>query len=248
MQKGELLLTKCNEMKLESLAGFKLPWIETLSITADKPIVLSKSDIHNDLARELAFYQQALFAANEAKKRIHQAKISFSRPDDFFAEMVKSDEHMEKIKERLVEEAQSIKKSEEAKKMRDMKKFGKQIQAQKIQERAKMKSETLRKIGELKRKRKNNPGDGLQDDEFDISLIEDDSKSKKNKVNHKRQKKDEKFGFGGKKRHAKSNTNESTDNFDFDSKKNKLLFKGAKGAKKQSKRLGKSRRQKVKGH
>ena len=33
-----------------------------------------------------------------------QAKIPISRPDDFFAEMIKSDEHMAKVKSRLVQQ------------------------------------------------------------------------------------------------------------------------------------------------
>jgi rRNA-processing protein EBP2 len=31
-----------------------------------------------------------------------QAKVPISRPDDFFAEMLKSDEHMAKVKSRLL--------------------------------------------------------------------------------------------------------------------------------------------------
>jgi rRNA-processing protein EBP2 len=33
-----------------------------------------------------------------------QAKVPISRPDDFFAEMLKTDEHMAKIKSRLIQQ------------------------------------------------------------------------------------------------------------------------------------------------
>lgn len=65
--------------------------------------------------------------------------------------MVKSDEHVEKIREKLVEEATNKKAAAEARKLRDLKKFGKQVQVAKLQERAKEKKESLEKIKALKR-------------------------------------------------------------------------------------------------
>lgn len=79
-----------------------------------------------------------------------------------------------------------------------------------------------------------------EEDLFDIGLEADDSKPdrRENRAGgNKRQKKNEKFGFGGKKRHAKSNTAESTnDGRGFSSKK----MKGKTGAAKA--RPGKARR------
>lgn len=65
--------------------------------------------------------------------------------------MVKSDEHVEKIREKLVEEATNKKAAAEARKLRDLKKFGKQVQIAKLQERQKAKKESLEKIKALKR-------------------------------------------------------------------------------------------------
>ena len=48
-------------------------------------------DVHDDLKREVAFYNMALEAANMARKLCHDANVPFSRPEDFFAEMVKTD-------------------------------------------------------------------------------------------------------------------------------------------------------------
>ena len=77
--------------------------------------------------------------------------MPFSRPADYFAEMVKSDEHMGKVKGRLVDQATQKKASAEARKLRDAKKFGKAVQVEKQKERDRLKRETLEKINSLKR-------------------------------------------------------------------------------------------------
>lgn len=83
-----------------------------------------------------------------------------------------------------------------------------------------------------------------EEDLFDIALEHDDKPSDSRrgdgKPNAKRQKKDQKYGFGGKKRHAKSNTAESSaDGRGFSVKKMKGKSGGA------SKRPGKDKRAKM---
>jgi rRNA-processing protein EBP2 len=73
-----------------------MPWAESFAITpattspfapgAEEPL-----DIHDDLKREVAFYDIAMEAALAAKKACEEASVPFSRPEDFFAEMVKTD-------------------------------------------------------------------------------------------------------------------------------------------------------------
>lgn len=65
--------------------------------------------------------------------------------------MVKDDIHMERIRTKLLDEAAAIKKSEEAKKQRQAKKFGKQVQVEKAKERTKAKKEMMNKVDNLKR-------------------------------------------------------------------------------------------------
>lgn len=126
-----------------------LPFSSHQSLTTADPV--SIPDIHDDLKRELSFYAQALDAANKARKLLHAEGVPFSRPTDYFAEMVKSEEHMGKIKDKMREEAAGKKASQEAKRQRDLKKFGKQVQVAKLQERHKEKRDTLDKISMLKR-------------------------------------------------------------------------------------------------
>ncbi|KAI1945163.1 rRNA-processing protein EBP2 [Ophidiomyces ophidiicola] len=184
------------------------PFSEHNSLTSTESMDIP--DANDDLNRELAFYKVCVSAVTAARGLLKKEGIPFTRPTDYFAEMVKSDEHMGKIKKKLFDEAAAKKASAEAKKQRELKKFGKQVQVAKLQQRQKEKKETLEKINSLKRKRKADGGAPTEDDDlFDIAL-EDASKSDRKRSgpasgsNTKRQKKNEKFGFGGKKRFAKS--------------------------------------------
>jgi rRNA-processing protein EBP2 len=65
--------------------------------------------------------------------------------------MVKSDSHMERIRQRLLNETAAIKLSEDKRKQREGKKFGKQVQMEKLKEREKSKKDMEEKIKGLKR-------------------------------------------------------------------------------------------------
>lgn len=121
------------------------------SVVASVATADSIPDVSDDLQRELAFYSQCLDAARHGRSRLLAEGVPFSRPKDYFAEMVKEDAHMEKVKAKLMEEASAKKAAAEARKLRDLKKFGKQVQVAKLQERQKTKRETLDKIKTLKR-------------------------------------------------------------------------------------------------
>lgn len=132
-------------------ADKSVPFSTYQLVTSSDATADSIPDVSDDLQRELAFYSQSLDAVREARARLRAEGVPFSRPKDYFAEMVKEDAHMEKIKAKLVEEATNKKAAAEARKMRDLKKFGKQVQVAKLQERQKAKRETLEKIKTLKR-------------------------------------------------------------------------------------------------
>lgn len=136
-------------LKRIELPYSKLAFSEYQSVTTTEPVEIA--DIDDDLNRELAFYKQCLSSVKDARGRLKKEGVSFSRPADYFAEMVKSDEHMGKIKQKLIDEAAGKKASAEARKQRDLKKFGKQVQVAKMQERAKEKRDTIEQINLLKR-------------------------------------------------------------------------------------------------
>jgi rRNA-processing protein EBP2 len=85
----------------EDLAGVtnSMPWAEKIFIIPPTPLPFGLEDgaagtpldIHDDLKREVAFYDMALEAVVEARVKCKKSDIPFSRPEDFFAEMVKTD-------------------------------------------------------------------------------------------------------------------------------------------------------------
>ncbi|KAL8974725.1 MAG: hypothetical protein Q9197_001056 [Variospora fuerteventurae] len=223
-----------------------LPFSEHQTITSADPVFIP--DINDDLARELIFHQQCLTAAREAQVFLYKEDVPFSRPPDYFAEMIKSDEHMGIIKQKMTDEAANKVAAAEARRQRDLKKFGKQVQVAKLQERDKAKRETLEKINILKRKRKNTEVTNAEEtDMFDIAL---DNASNGGRTStrtwtseggrgpSRKHQKDAKFGFGGKKRFAKSGDAVSTSNL------RGFSIRQVKGQQKSPQRLGKSRRTK----
>jgi rRNA-processing protein EBP2 len=122
---------------------------EHQSLSTTDPVIIS--DVSNDVERELEFHRQALSAVQEARRLLKAEGAPFTRPTDYFAEMVKADEHMAKINAKMIDEAAGKKASAEARKQRDLKKFGKQVQVAKLQERDKERKKTLDQIKVLKR-------------------------------------------------------------------------------------------------
>ncbi|TFK52689.1 Ebp2-domain-containing protein [Heliocybe sulcata] len=249
-----------------------LSWTETLSISYPEKIEV---DVDDDLNRELSFYKQALHAANTARALASQHNLPFTRPSDYFAEMVKSDAHMERIRQRLLNESATIKRGEEKRREREGKKFGKQVQLEKIKERERGKKEMEERLKGLKRskcymkyipfsvkaegnvkERKDALDPQADGEDFDVA-VEDaisDRPPKRSKGASGPGKKmgrgarDNKFGFGGKGKRAKQNTKASTDDFGGGSSRGKgPSGRGGKGGPKGSKRPGKSRRMAARG-
>ncbi|EPY51692.1 rRNA processing protein Ebp2 [Schizosaccharomyces cryophilus OY26] len=219
--------------------------VENQAVTTKEPIVIA--DVEDDLTRELAFYKQGVESTKAAFAQLEKHKVPITRPSDYFAEMLKSDAHMEKVRQELVKEATAKKLSEQAKKQRGLKKFGKQVQVAKQEERQRTKRETLEKINLLKRK--HTGSDLTTEDDFDVTLAKAEKEEKAKakapankkgdrQPNLKRQKKDEKFGFGGRKRGTKSNDADSLAATEFGRK-------GLKALKGNKSRPGKARRQKA---
>ena len=136
-------------LKRVSFITSQTPFSEHNSLVSQEPIEVP--DPNDDLNRELAFYKVCQSAAITARGLLKKEGVPFTRPADYFAEMVKSDEHMGRIKKKLYDEAASKKASADARKQRDLKKFGKQVQVAKLQQRDKDKRETLEKINALKK-------------------------------------------------------------------------------------------------
>merc|ERR1719378_105187 len=82
--------------------------------------------------------------------------------------MVKSDAHMQKIRQKMLSKKEAIEKSEKAKKQRTLKKYGKQIQHQVLQKRQQEKKKMLQAVDQLKKNKGKLEKLSGKDDMFDI--------------------------------------------------------------------------------
>ncbi|KAG0486416.1 hypothetical protein HPP92_008511 [Vanilla planifolia] len=137
--------------KLEDIAWPRdVDWIHKLTVDYDHAEAV---DVNDDLTRELGFYNQALNGARNAFDKLQSMGIPFLRPPDFYAEMVKSDTHMLKIKSKLLAQKKRIEEAEERKKARETKKIAKEVQAQKMKEKAKRKKEEIESVKKWRKQR-----------------------------------------------------------------------------------------------
>jgi len=220
------------KQKYEELA-LKLPWMEKLdSVNKAAPLApelayqeeqhakrrekllkgnqknaveLADDPIHNDFKREMLFYRQAQATVLSALEIFRAKKIPTKRPEDYFAQMFKTDEHMQKIRTKLAQKQDEEDRISKVRKLRELKKIGKKVQVEKLQKRQKEKKDMLDQVKKF-RKGKTDKIDFLED-------LNSKNGGGKTKPSNKKQFKDKKFGFGGKKKGGKSNTKDSTNNF-----------------------------------
>lgn len=186
----------------------------------------SEDPLLNDFKRETLFYRQAQATVLEAIPKLKALNIPTKRPEDYFAEMAKTDTHMQKIRQHLMQKQQQQQRSERVKQLRQQRKEGKMLQIQKKLERQQEKKEILDQMKKVRKGITNN---------LDF-LDEKKKKVLSRKSLEKRKAKDKKFGYGGKKKGMKMNTKTSA----ADISEYKRPAKGGKVNK--NKRLGKSRR------
>lgn len=207
------------------------------------PYVAPEQDpVLNDFKREILFHRQAQAAAVEGIKRLHDLGIVTKRPDDYFAEMAKTDEHMQRIRKVLLAKQEGIAKSERARQLREQRRIGKLIQRQATEKRDEERRKMLDDIKKFRKGKLSNL-DFLDDDEEGGKKGKKKGTSRgagKKQVNPKRVAKNAKFGFGGRKKGSKRNDKKS---FLGDGPKRKAAGAGGAGGKK---RMGKSRRAQAK--
>ncbi|KAL6761298.1 eukaryotic rRNA processing protein EBP2-domain-containing protein, partial [Haematococcus lacustris] len=218
--------------KLEDFGWGDVAWEETQAITHDDPKQVEDAD--DDIARELAFYTQALSAAQQAIVRFQGSSTPWLRPADYYAEMVKTDQHMAKVKEQLMYEQRSIEQAEERRKQREAKQYSKQVQADKQKERNASKKRAISDVSKLRKQRVKSGFAGELDYDAEMAAMERGTDSRgsgrggrgerggqrgrggtvrdrgappgrQQPLNKKRQARDAKFGHGGAKRLSKQN-------------------------------------------
>lgn len=244
------------------------------------PIILIPSapktlDIHNDTERENFFKETALKAYSLASSHYtEKTGKSYLPSANYQGQRVRTEEELEEIKSRLNHDEEKKLATEDAKRQRFMAKFAKEAEKKAKVKKQEEKRKEMKKLQDFKdtkdsklrasklkslieRGKTEKPSDNESD--FDLEIDEEASSSlptKKwhEKGNKKRDYKNSKFGFGGKKRGVKRNTEESlNDSSSYSLQKNKRIFPGMKGGKvrknhsnkKNHNRPGKARRQQM---
>ena len=186
----------------------KAAWIDHMVVTGPADVAVIP-DINDDLQRETSFYERALASAELAVSKLKALGVATRRPDDFYAEMVKSDEHMKRVRAELIFEQTRQETTDERRKAREQKRYGKQVQAEKIKERTLAKKDSIKNLDKWRKQRKR---DGFEDNGAAPEGFDDEKRRSKSgrgggqhgrstpETRQKKSFKEEKFGFGGRKR------------------------------------------------
>ncbi|KOC71234.1 putative rRNA-processing protein EBP2 like protein [Habropoda laboriosa] len=223
LQMQEQEVRRANQLK----GNLKLPQYNP----ADDPVL-------NDFRRETMFHRQAQGAVMDGIARLKKLKLPTIRPDDYFAEMAKSDIHMQKVRKCLMRKKTVTQLAEKMRQQRQQKKVAKQMQ---IEATLRKHEEKRKLLDEVKKYRK-----GARKD---LDFLEDkkpQGKGKHLKVSAKRKMRDSKYGFGGKKRGSKKNTSSSAADVSEYKKPMKLGKDSKKKGGNPKQRLGKGRRTRMK--
>jgi len=82
-----------------------VPFTEHMSITHKEPVAVPENlQVKPEIKREIAFYNTARDNVMQGMRFLIQSKVPIARPDDFLAEMLKTDQHMIDIKQRLLKQ------------------------------------------------------------------------------------------------------------------------------------------------
>jgi len=156
---------KSDVQKFYDNKGKKITWL-------DYPVEISSTPIpehlnpDDDIKRELIFYNIAKENAIKGMVELKKLGEKINRPDDYFVEMLKSDEQMMRVKKLIINEQQYIKKFEAKKQKMQNIKFAKSMKDFQNKERSSFKRQTLEGVEKWKKHIKNNPDDYKNIDKF----------------------------------------------------------------------------------
>ncbi len=170
--------------------------------------------------------------------------VPHRRPTDFLAEMLKTDGHMKRVKDKLLLEQERLSAVETRRRQKEAEKFRKAAHAERLKDKAKEKRTDLdatkqwRKHGVVPEGKDAVRAAARKGGKFGGGGVGGRGEEGGGKPNFKRAKKDEKFGFGGvKKRTLKENDKRSSQ--DMSGFSVGKMKKGGGGGAKGGKRPGK---------
>jgi rRNA-processing protein EBP2 len=159
---------KSDVQKFYENKGKKITWLEfpVETSTTEVPEYLNPDD---DIKRELIFYNIAKENAIKGMIELKKLGEKLNRPDDYFVEMLKSDEQMMKVKKQIINEQQYIKRFEAKKQKMQNIKFAKTMKDHQNKERSKFKRQTMEGVENWKKHIKENPDDYKNIDKFFVN-------------------------------------------------------------------------------
>ena len=152
-------------LKFFSQKGKKVSWLENLTIISDDEIDQNLNP-DDDIKRELYFYNLAKQNAINGLIKLKKLGEKINRPDDYFVEMLKSDEQMANVKKQIIKEQQFIKKFEQKKQKLQNIKFAKSMKDYQNKMKSSFKRKTAEGIEKWKEHIKTNPNDYKNIDKF----------------------------------------------------------------------------------
>ncbi|ANQ07133.1 Uncharacterized protein PCOAH_00014210 [Plasmodium coatneyi] len=204
-------------------------WLEKLDLTCSQNFYLKKMKLFGHCeVRESEFLKLTHENVVEGLKKLQDLHISFNRPYDFLADMVKSDLHMEKVRQKIVKDHERVEEKEKNKIKRMNKKFNKKSGSAKVasQMEAIEKKKNLQKIDQLRKEDKLNT---LNVQEFFLKHSKSDQEKGRRDGNTKRDQK------GNAKRDQKKNIKSERKGNAKSDRKGKARFKTKKRIKKNKK-------------
>ena len=72
-------------------------------------------------------FHQAQSSVLIGLRKLEKLGVPTKRPEDYFAEMVKTDDHMRRVREKLLGRQKVLEQKEKMRKMRELKKYGKKV-------------------------------------------------------------------------------------------------------------------------
>ena len=188
-------------------------WAEGRALTSARADEVAAVD--DDLARETAFYHQAAAAARAALASYEAAGVAWARPADFYAEMVKSDGHMARVKAQLDFERSSADAADERRKARAAKQYAKEVAAERRKEKVAAKKAAVQGVARLRADRARAGYAGDLNADAALAALESGrgvqmlggrtARAGAPAKSKKRAAKDAKYGFGGKKKGRRNN-------------------------------------------
>ncbi|VDM41754.1 unnamed protein product [Toxocara canis] len=229
VRKKRPIINKVAELRAK-LAKFekKLPWLETLDVTVANDSMTSEA-VDDDFEREIIFYKQAQEAVQTAVPRLLKMGVKVFRPADYYAEMAKSDEHMQKIRKRMLDMQESKQRQDAIRRLREEKKFAAKVQKEVLENRQAEKKKLLEAVKKHRKGMKSQLEDMLNN----AKRLQRDEEEEENEMKREREAKrrnrqegrgslkmrlgkrmgraarDKKYGFGGQKKRSKQNDKQS---------------------------------------